>query len=70
MRLLPRGGVYVIEQVIGQAMQLKPIGIHYHRRETDRAKVKAVFPLFDKVFHGSAVAVEADDNRHQRDAIR
>ena len=42
-------------------MQLKPIGIHYHGRGTDCAKVEAVFPFFDKVFHGSAVAVEADD---------
>ena len=46
-----------VEQTVGQTMQLKPFGIHDHGRGTDRAKVKAVLPLFDEVFHGSAVAV-------------
>lgn len=50
-----------VKEVVGEAMQLKPIGIHNHGGRTDRAKVETVLSFFDEVFHSSAVAVEADD---------
>ena len=50
-----------VEQVIGKAMQLEPVGIHNHGGRTDRAKVEAILTLFDKVFHRSAIAVKTND---------
>lgn len=50
-----------VEQVVGETMQLESIGIHNHGRGTDPAKVETVLSFLDEVFHGAAIAVEAND---------
>ena len=49
-----------VEEIVGQCVNLNPVGIDDHGRTADVAHVKTGFALLDEVFHLSALAIKAN----------